>query len=111
MRTKLFLKVVTDLQAGPMAKREVFKKTTKVLYSVPKEKERENTFIPEDQRTKQRDELEPVVQERREWLSRHWREALSETSTASTSTWSHSWWSSDEWQEGRWQERRKWQNG
>ena len=56
-----------------MAKREVFGKTTKVLYSVPKEKGRENTFIPKDQRTKQRDELEPVVQERREWLSRHWK--------------------------------------
>ena len=64
------------------------------------------------------DELDPALQERLEWLSRHWKGAFKqcstcdwkqlqsidfETSSASTTTWSYSWWSGDKWQEERYQ--------
>ena len=66
-----------DLQAGPMAKREDFKKTTKMLYSLREEQGKVDSFIPKDKRTRQRDELDLALQKRLEWLSRHWREAFS----------------------------------
>ena len=46
-----------DLQASPMTKREDFKKTTKMLYSLRKEQGKVNSFIPKDKRTDERDEL------------------------------------------------------
>ena len=69
-----------------MEEREDFKKRTKVFDSVLKEPVRETTFIPKDQRTRRKDELGQVIQEKLEWLSQNWKEAFSDTSTASAST-------------------------
>ena len=52
-----------DLQAFPMAKREDFKKTTKDVVQSLK-RTRENSFIPQEKSTRQRDELDPAFQER-----------------------------------------------
>ena len=41
-----------------------------MLHSLRKEQGREKLFIQQDIRTRQRDELDPVLQERLEWLSR-----------------------------------------
>ena len=47
-----------------------------VLFSVRKEKGRESTFIPHDLGTRQKDEFDPVIQEKLECPSRNWREAF-----------------------------------
>ena len=41
-----------------------------MLHSLREEQGREKLFIPQDKRTRERDELDPVLQERLEWLSR-----------------------------------------
>ena len=40
-----------------------------VLFSVRKEQGRESTFIPKDYRSRHRDDLDPVIQEKDEWQS------------------------------------------
>ena len=85
-----------DLQAGFVAKREGFKEATKMLKSLRKKQGTVNLFISKDKRTSLRDELGPTLQERLGWLSRHWREVFSDTSTSLTSMLTQNWWSSDE---------------
>ena len=87
-----------DHQAGPMAKREDYKMTTKLLCSLRQEV---NSFIPKEKRTRQRNLLDPQLQERLEWLSQHWREHFSAASTSSTSTWTQNGWSENNWQDDR----------
>ena len=99
-----------DLQAIPLAKREDLKRTTKMLYSLRKEQGKVNSFIPQEKRTGQRDELDPTLQERLERLSRHRREAFSTISTSSTSTWTQNWWSNDKWHAERWKEHQRWRS-
>ena len=99
-----------DPEACLAAKREDFKKTTKMLYSLRKEQGKVNSSIRQEKRTGQRDELDPTLQERLEWLSRHRREAFSTISTSSTPAWTRNWWSDDKWQEECWKEYQRWRS-
>ena len=96
-----------DLQACPAAKREDRKRTTKMLFSLRKEQGKVNSFIPQENRTGQRDELDQTLQERLGWFGRHRREAFSTISTSSTPAWTQNWWSDDKWYEERWKESPK----
>ena len=99
-----------DLQAGPMAKREDFKKTTRMLYSLWREQGKVNSFIPGDKWTRQGDKLYLTLQERLKWLSRHWREAFSTISTSATFIWTQNKWNNDKWQDDSWKENQRWRS-
>ena len=64
-----------DRQVGPMRARKDFKTTTKILTSLRQEQGRQNSFIPKNERVRQRNFNEALRTEL-EWQSPNWKNLL-----------------------------------
>ena len=64
-----------DRQVGPMRARKDFKTTTKILTSLRQEQGRQNSFIPKNERVRQRNFSEALRTEL-EWQSPNWKNLL-----------------------------------
>ena len=103
MRNRLFRELqATDCQeieesrriyCGPQCQRPGDKSSANALVSIQREQDKGVPHIPMHLRTRQRDTLDPKVQQHFEWLSFNWKTYFS---SSSSSTWTESptWWSS-----------------
>ena len=89
-----------DRQAGPMRARKDFKTTTKILTSLRQEQRRQNSFIPKNERVRQRNFNEALRTEL-EWQSPNWKTFWSQPSSSSSS--SQQWWQHEH-QDPQWRE-------
>ena len=80
-------------QAGPLCAREQYKPSAHALVSLQQDQGKGVPRIPLPLRTRQRNTLDPTVQQHLEWLSFNWKQHFS---SSSSSTWTDSatWWSS-----------------
>ena len=89
-----------DRQAGPMEARGDFKPSTKFLASLRQEQGRQNSFLPKNERMRQRPSDEALRADL-EWMSQNWTTYFSQLSSSSSS--SQNWWQHDN-QDSQWRE-------
>ena len=93
----LFMRGVdSNKQAGPLCQRPDYKSSANALASIQREQVKGVRHISMYLRTRQRDTLDPAVQQHSEWLSFNWMTYFS-SSSSSTWTGSPTWWSSSSW--------------
>ena len=87
-----------DRQCGPMHRRSDYKPTD--LTSLRQEQVRQNSYIPKNERTRQRP-FDEQLQAKFEWLSQDWRTYFVQSSSSSSS--SQNWWQHEhEHQDSQW---------
>ena len=64
-----------DRQTGPMKGREDFKPTAKILASLRQEQGRQNSFVPKNERIRQRP-FDEALRAELEWMSQNWKAFL-----------------------------------
>ena len=89
-----------DRQAGPMKARKDFRPTTKIVASLRQEQGRQNSFVPKNERTRQRP-FDEVLQAKSELLNQNWRIYFSQSSSSSSSP--QNWWQHEH-QDSQWRE-------
>ena len=95
-------------QGGPMKARQDFKPTTKILASLRQEKGRQHSFIPKNERMRQRP-FDEALRAELEWMSQNGRTYFSQPSSCSSS--SENWWQHEH-QDSPWREHQdtQWRN-
>ena len=88
-----------DRQAGPMKARKDFGPTTKILASLRQEQGRQNSFIPKNERMRQRP-FDEALRAKSEWMSQNWTTDFSQPSSSSSS---QNWWQHEH-QDSQWRE-------
>ena len=80
-------------QAGPLCQRPEYKSSANAIVSIQRGQSKGVPHIPMKLRTRQRDTVDPAVQQHLEWLSLNWETYFS---SSSSSTWTENptWWSS-----------------
>ena len=71
-------------QSGPMRARKDFKPTAKILASLRQEQGRQNSFIPKNERMRQRP-FDEASRAELEWMSQNWKTCFSQPSSSSSS--------------------------
>ena len=74
-----------DRQAGPTKARKDFKPTINILARHRQEQGRQNSFIPKNERMRQR-LFDEALRAESEWMSQHWKTCFSQPSCSSSST-------------------------
>ena len=105
-----------DRQAGPMRARRDFKPITIILTSLRQEQGRQHSFIPKNERVRQRP-CDEALRPELEWQSQNWKTCWSQPSSSSSS--SQQWWQREhqdsqrrEHQDAQWREHQdtQWQD-
>ena len=91
--------VDSNKQAGPLCQRPEYESSADALVSLQRARGKGVPQIPIHLRTRQRDTLDPAVQQHLEWLIFNWKRS----SSPSTGTESPTWWSSSSW-DNQWQD-------
>ena len=84
-----------DRQAGPMRARKDFRSVTKILTRLRQEQGRQNSFIPKNERVRQRP-FDESLRAELEWQSQHWKTYWSQPFSSSSS---QQWWQQTQWRE------------
>ena len=106
--------VDSNKQAGPLSQRPGYKSSTQALVSLQQAQGKGVPHTPMKERPRHNDILDPAVRQHLGWLSFHWPEYFS---SSSSSTWRESsrWWSSlrldhqwQDWYTQGWQDKEWW---
>ena len=92
-----------DRQPGPMRARKDFKPTAKSLTSLRQKQGRQNSFIPKNERVKQRP-FDEALRAELEWQSQNWKTYWSQPPSSSSS--SQQWWQHEP-QDSQWRDHQE----
>ena len=92
-----------DRHAGPMRARKDFKPTTQTLTDLRPEQGRQNSYIPKNERARQRT-VDEALRADLEWHSQNSKTHWSQTSSSSSS---HQWWQHEH-QDTQWRDQNWW---
>ena len=97
-----------DRQAAPTRARNDFKPTTKTLTCLRQEQGRQNSFIPKNERVRERP-FDEALRAELEWISQIWKTYWSQPSSSTSP--SQNWWQHEH-QDSQWREHQdtQWRN-